>query len=150
LEVDGDDLDRCAKKLRQGAAAAGVRLEKIRSRAVFPDRWNEAIDEHGNKATALSCLTLELVCAILAAVLDGSVTVICDKRGGRSRYGALLQRHVVDWLVEVYQEADEVSTYRWGPAERRVEASFRPRAERFLPAALASMASKYLRELAMR
>ena len=35
-------------------------------------------------------------------------------------------------------------------AQRRVEFCFQTKAERHLPAALASMASKYLRELAMR
>ena len=40
--------------------------------------------------------------------------------------------------------------YRFGPPERRVEFRFQARAEEHLPAALASMAAKYLRELAMR
>ena len=150
LEAAWGEIDRGAQKLRAGGEAAGARLVKIRSVAVFPDRWNDALDEHGNKATALSCLTLELLCRILAELPDGRVSVICDKHGGRNCYGSLLQRHVGDVLVEIYREEAELSLYRWGPAERRVEACFRPRAERFLPTALASMTSKYLRELAMR
>ena len=41
------------------------------------------------------------------------------------------------------------SVYRFGPPERRVEIAFQAKGESHLPTALASMASKYLRELAM-
>ena len=47
------------------------------------------------------------------------------------------------------EEGRQQSIYRFGPPERRVEFQFRAKAESCLPAALASMASKYLRELAM-
>lgn len=143
-------LERAIARLSSGCQAAQVRLLRIESRAVFPDQWNDALEHHGNKAAALSHLTLELLMRVLERLPDGPVAVICDKHGGRNTYGSLLQQHVVDWLVEVYEEGSEVSRYRWGPESRRIEVAFRPRAERFLPAALASMASKYLRELAMR
>ena len=55
-----------------------------------------------------------------------------------------------DHLIEVYGEGREESLYRFGPAERRVEFCFRAKGEKCLATALASMASKYLRELAMR
>ena len=55
-----------------------------------------------------------------------------------------------DPLIEVHRESLAESVYRWGPPEERVEIAFRAGGEAFLPAALASMASKYLRELAMR
>jgi hypothetical protein len=150
LAADRDDLDQLIPKVQAGMSSVGVRLVAIHSCAVFPDVWNQSLVDHGNKATVLSHATIELLCRVLATLEDGPVSVICDKHGGRNRYGALLQQHVVDWLVEVYREEAEASIYRWGPEQRRVEAAFRPRSERYLPAALASMASKYLRELAMR
>jgi hypothetical protein len=81
---------------------------------------------------------------------DGPIALVCDKHGGRNRYGPLLAQHFPDWLVEVRGEASQRSIYRFGPPQRRIEACFRTNAESCLPAALASMASKYLRELAMR
>ena len=75
--------------------------------------------------------------------------MICDKHGGRNRYRALLEEHFPDDFIEVRAEGPRQSVYRFGPADRRVEVSFRVGAEACLPAALASMASKYLRELAM-
>lgn len=150
LEADVDDLRRAVERLSKGCDQAGVRLCAVRSRAVFPARFNALTEGLGNKAELLSRLTIELICEVLGELDGGPVFVICDKHGGRNRYGALLQQCFTDWLVEVHHESREDSVYRWGPDDRRVEVRFRPRAERFLPAALASMASKYLREVSMR
>jgi len=79
----------------------------------------------------------------------GPVRIICDKHGGRSRYGPLLQRQFCESLVEVHREDPTESRYAWGPAGARIEVRFRVQGEEFLPVALASMASKYLREAAM-
>ena len=58
-------------------------------------------------------------------------------------------REFPDEFIEVRDEGPRQSVYHFGPQERRVDVSFRVGAEACLPAALASMASKYLRELSM-
>ena len=121
-----EDLDKIIPGLRAGCEQAGVRLLQIRSRAVFPDQWNQAIETYGNKASALSNLTLELLCASLDALSDEPVRVFCDKHGGRNSYHMLLQQHVPDRLIEVHAESSQASIYRWGPDERQ-------RASRILP-----------------
>ena len=80
----------------------------------------------------------------------GSISIVCDKHGGRNRYANLLSEHFPDSLMEIYDESRQRSVYRFGPAERRVEIRFQTKAEVHLPVALASMASKYFRELAMQ
>jgi hypothetical protein len=150
LSADPDAARKLGERTRDALAELGVRLVSVRSRAVYPQHFNELIELHISKGEALSVVTLELLSEVLAGLDDGPAYVVCDKHGGRNRYGALLQRLAPDRLVEVYGEGRLESTYRWGPAERRVEVCFRPRGERYLPTALASMASKYLRELAMR
>ncbi|HVC93503.1 MAG TPA: hypothetical protein VND64_07415 [Pirellulales bacterium] len=152
LGSDAATIDRQALAVRAGAEAAGVRLVALRSRAVFPELWNERLDEHPNKSTVLSLVTLELLGDVLDALgtLEAApVLAICDKHGGRDRYRPLLQHCLTDALVEVRCEGRDESHYGWGRGERRVDVAFRAKAERYLPAALASMASKYLRELAM-
>jgi hypothetical protein len=144
------DLQRAAARMQDCFEQAGVRLLSVRCRAVFPEELNRLLAEYGNKGAALSHLTLALLCSVLGRLPDGQVAVTCDKHGGRNCYSQLLQHYVDDWLVEVYGESRQASFYRFGPEHRRVEVCFRPRAERFLPTALASMASKYMRELAMR
>lgn len=147
-EADPLDIRRRAAGLAGVAEANGVKLVAIRSRAVFADQWNTLTAEH-NKSTALSMLTLELLSQVLTSLPPGPVAVICDKHGGRNFYQALLQRHVAASLVEVYGEGRSESVYRWGPEDCRTEVAFRVKAERYLPCAVASMASKYLRELSM-
>jgi hypothetical protein len=97
---------------------------------------------------------LRLLARVLAehvpAECNEPVIVVCDKHGGRNRYGRLLQQQFVDTLVEVYEESMAESVYRWTRGDTRIEARFRMGGEAFLPTALASMVSKYLRELAMR
>lgn len=150
LEADTNELRRHELALRNCTHSAGVRLLAVRSRAVFPDCWNRLTEQQGNKATALSQLTLELLCELLAPLGNEPVLVICDKHGGRNRYRSLLQQFAAEQLVEVYAEGRDESIYRWGPSDRRTEVRFCVKAERYLPTASASMASKYLRELAMR
>jgi hypothetical protein len=134
---------------RENFNKSGVKLLSIRSRVVFPPEFNRLMDAHESKGAALSHLTLGLAAELMQPLKKGSISVLCDKHGGRDRYAALLTEHFSDGFVEVCQEGRQQSIYRFGPPERRVEFQFRAKAESCLPAALASMASKYLRELAM-
>jgi ribonuclease HII len=129
---------------------AGVELVEIRSAVLFPEKFNDQLDRAGSKGEVLSQTTLDLVQRLLESVGDEPILVCCDKHGGRSHYVPLLQPRFPEHLVEVRREGRAESVYRWGPAGRRVEARFTAKGESFLPAALASMVAKYLRELAMR
>ncbi len=126
-----------------------VELVDVSSRVVFPREFNQLTDALGTKGALLTQLTLDLIARALDRAGDESIQVGCDKHGGRSKYGPVLQQRFPDYLVEVVSETPLESVYRWGPAQRRVEVRFVAKGERFLPVALASMASKYLRELAM-
>ncbi|MEE8451656.1 MAG: hypothetical protein V3R99_07060 [Thermoguttaceae bacterium] len=150
LDADRAELESPGRALREGLAAAGVRLLAVRSRAVFPEEFNALIETYDNKATALSHTTLDLVAQVTRPLGPGRISIICDKHGGRNRYGPLLQTHFPDWLIEICGESRQRSVYRFGPPERRFDIRFQMKGETHLPAALASMASKYLRELAMR
>lgn len=144
-----DSLDSLAETFLQGLQQAGVRLLTLRSAAVCPEQFNGWLDRLGNKATVLSTLTLELIKTVLPPPDGRATLVVCDKHGGRQRYADLLQATFPDYLVEIFAESAVRSMYRWGPAAGRVEFRFLEKAERLLPVALASMMSKYLRELAM-
>lgn len=136
--------------LADALATAGIELMAIRARLIFPEAFNRRVRECGSKGSALSLWTLELVEQLLQPVSDGPILIQSDKHGGRTRYAALLQHVFPEHLIEVHEETRQQSTYRWGPASRSIEARFTAKGERFLPSALASMLSKYLRELAMR
>ena len=115
--------------LRDGLAAAGVRLVAVRSRAVFAHQFNESLDRHGLKSTLLSHETLALTARLIDALPPGPVSVVCDKHGGRNRYAELLAAHFPDQFIAIHGESRERSVYRFGPEERRIEFCFRTKAE---------------------
>jgi len=149
LDCNVAEVATLVDALRTGLAAAGVRLAAVRSRVIFAEEFNTLVERHGSKGAALSEQTLALAARLIEPLPEGPIDVICDKHGGRNRYGQLLAGHFSEWLIEVHGEGRARSVYRFGPAQRRIEVCFRTQAEQCLPAALASMASKYLRELAM-
>ena len=144
------DLADEADTFREGLAHCGVELVSLASRAVFPPQFNGLVAEYDSKAEALSQTTLDLAYGLLESLGDEPIRVVCDKHGARNRYAPLLQQRWPDVLIEVHGEGRAESVYRFGPQGRRIEFCFRTKGDRLVPAALASMASKYLRELAMK
>lgn len=150
LNCETAELATLAASFSSELVNSGSELLNLRSTVVFPARFNRLVAEHGNKASALSAVTLTLVAALIEQLPDEPIIIVCDKHGGRNSYGALLQRQFPEYLVEVVREGRAESVYRFGPVCRRVGISFVAKGESFLPSALASMTCKYLRELAMR
>jgi ribonuclease HII len=150
IDAKAGELDALGDKLCQGFAAKDIWLIDLVSRPVFPRQFNELLDRHESKGSALSNITLELIREVMEPLEGGPISVICDKHGGRDHYSQLLSEFFPDYLIEVHGENRLQSVYRFGPAGHRVEVRFSAKAECYLPVALASMASKYLRELAMR
>jgi ribonuclease HII len=144
------ELQRLIRALEEATQQAEVELVELVSRVVFPDEFNDLVRHYDSKGAALTHLTLELVTRLIAPLEEGPISIVCDKHGGRNCYGRALAQHFPDPLIEVRGESRTQSVYRFGPPDRRVEFRFCVRAESHLQVALASMAAKYLRELAMR
>lgn len=151
VDLDANEARTLGQSLARHGRRAGCVPCHIESRAVFPDQFNSLVDRHGNKASALSQVTLGLVKSVMQRLPDDDpIYVLCDKHGGRNRYGPLLNETFPETLAVIRAEGRSESSYVLGSAERRREFVFRAKGESFLPSALASMVSKYLRELAMR
>lgn len=149
VDADSEQAERLTERFRQRLGEIAVHLVAIRSIAIFPESFNDLVDQTGSKGAVLSGLTIDLIEELLTPLGDEAILVQCDKHGGRNKYGPLLQNAFPDHLVEIHGEGRAQSIYRWGPRDRRVEARFVAKGESFLPSALASMVCKYLRELAM-
>lgn len=144
--ADAADIGRMSQRWQTALTKCGMRLRAIRSRIVEPYLFNLLIDEHQNKARALSLVSLQLLRQAIAEVdAEPPIVVCCDKHGGRDRYDLLLGEVFEGAFVFRVRESAQLSVYRLGDLEVR----FQPRAEVHLPVALASMVSKYVRELAM-
>lgn len=144
LVADGDAVTHMIDRLQQQLADAEVRLVRAASDIVLTERFNSLTDQLGGKGAALSQTTLELLRRVWEPDVDGPALVIADKHGGRSYYQALLA-DVFGVLPLCCEEGLERSRYRMGGSELRFEA----RSERHLPVAVASMVSKYVREVSM-
>ncbi len=125
-----------------------VRLKTIRCATVFAPEFNQGIEDAGNKATLLSSMTLQTVRKLLDLTHE-DVVVGCDKHGGRSKYAGLIQEFVTEEYVFVRLEQLESSEYQFDEANRKIDLRFQARGESFLPTVLASMVSKYVREIFM-
>jgi hypothetical protein len=157
VDVDVDEVNRLGTQLADTCQAARVRLLGLRARLVFPRQFNKMTVRYDSKGAALSHTTLGLLREALAEMVQkqggsrfpASTQIVCDKHGGRNRYGPLLATHFPAEAIEMLVEGRAESCYQWGSPESPVEICFRTRGESFLPTALASMTAKYLRELAM-
>jgi hypothetical protein len=145
-----EDIRQSCTTLGAGLEAAGVQIRSLQARAIFPDHFNALVRECGNKAEVLSLTTLRLIAELLGEVPIGNdVVVTCDKHGGREYYAGLIQHVFPDTWVRVVREGSAESVYRFSCGNRRIELQFLMGGERMLPTALASMAAKYVREIAM-
>jgi len=142
--ADEREIARCVDRVQRQLEKSGIRLRLVVSDIVLTERFNGLTASLGNKASALSRTSLELLHRAWCPDRDGPALVIADKHGGRSYYQALLA-DVFGVLPLCLNEGLESSRYRLGTSELRFEA----RAERYLPVAVASMVSKYVRELSM-
>lgn len=142
-----------AKRARLEAAcnACEVRLVQVAVAAVTADSFNRQLLTWGKKSDVLSHATLDLLRSCLDRLPSEPTKVICDKHGGRNRYGALLQHHFPEWQISTLKETRPCSRYvgKCEGSNGAIEISFQSQGEGFLPAALASMFAKYHRELAM-
>jgi ribonuclease HII len=143
------EIDALRPALCQALADAGVRFIDLQSVAIFPRQFNETVQRMESKGAALSHWTLQLVARMIEPLGDAPIAILCDKHGGRDHYLPLLTTCFPGRFIEIVREGRSQSVYRFGPTERRVEIAFQAKGESHLPTALASMAAKYLRELAM-
>lgn len=142
-----DHISEWREVLKAESRAKEIQLVGVCSRIMFPKEFNMLVERSDSKGTVLSSATLQLVRSLVELFSeDRSTLVVCDKHGGRNRYDELIRSHFDDQFVFRIKESRELSRYRMGTTEFH----FRTRAEELLPVALASMISKYVREVLMQ
>jgi ribonuclease HII len=77
-----------------------------------------------------------------------NLQILIDRQGGRVHYRRELQRMFGDMELTILGESQSTSSYELTEGDRRMRIHFAVGADnRFLPVSLASMTSKYVREL---
>ncbi len=151
VEAAPDVMPAARARLARTLRDAGVTWGQARSVIVCAGRFNALADAAGSKGAVLGHALAELVRHNWG--LDGeeeSLSFFVDKHGGRNTYAALLQDAVPEGMVVAHQEGMARSVYSVCGVKRPVRWTFQPRADaEHFCVALASMVSKYLRELLM-
>ncbi len=130
---------------------AGIRLVHLCVRTISEDRFNDIVRATGSKAeTTASALAdlLPLAATLADADSNGPVRIICDRQSGRIDYEDIIAKAFPGEGAEMALRTNHASRYllRGG----KIAVNFETQAEdRHLPAALASMAAKLVRELLM-
>ena len=135
---------------RRDVEAQGARLAGLWSEVLLEGHFNRLVNGTRNKAVVLSGLTLRLVLRIAERYPQGDIHFHVDKQGGRAAYGRLLLRAFDGRRLKVLEEGPTNSAYELVEGPSRWRISFSQEGEsRHLLVALASMISKYVRELLM-
>jgi hypothetical protein len=161
VDATAGEIDAAAEHLAQGLAAIGGRPAGLWVNAASAARLNGLMDAQRNKAGALFTLAADLLGEILREGAGEPVHVAMDRHGGRRYYADMLSGAFPMTTVEAVEESPTLSRYRLlhgglASGEARAAAgavtlTVRERCEEWSTAtALASMAAKYVRELAMR
>ncbi len=135
-----------AAGIRAAMHKAGVELLDLRVMTVDEPRFNRMLSEHRSKAAVVEAgLEAHLRRAADGVGSDECLRVVADRQSGRTHYGGVLSR--VFGTVEAEEESARASRYR---VDGRHGVILHSEAEdAHLPVALASMAAKLVRELAM-
>lgn len=140
-----NDISRLSDRLATCMKSAGIGRPKIQSDVVLTDRFNTLNNQHNSKGVTLSTLSLSLLRTLWEPTLSSPTLIVADKHGGRNRYDGLLAEVLDGEMIFRVEEGRQRSTYRVGETEIR----FQMKAEAHFPVAVASLVSKYIREVAM-
>ncbi|MBN1362874.1 MAG: hypothetical protein JW993_19910 [Sedimentisphaerales bacterium] len=150
LSTSQADLRIASKVLGDDMAASGATLLGLRCCCLDVAHYNTLVGLIKNKSQVLFVATTQLLQKVLDEFPDPEVCILVDRQGGRVRYRENLRRSFPEMDLRIVHESEERSAYELRSGTRRVELSFEVGADdRHLPVSLASMVSKYVRELLM-
>jgi ribonuclease HII len=136
--------------LRTSMSRFGMRLQDITCEPVFAGEFNRHVTSTDNKSAMLFDITSRHLWRIWNNSPPGKLRIYVDRQGGRTYYLPALQRLFPNCSMKILEENRYLSAYRITGDDREAEICFFVDCDaRSLPVALASMASKYLRELYM-
>ena len=148
--VTKTDVALCGRALGAAMERAGVRLLDLRCEPILVGEYNRMVEATDNKALTLLGVTGRLVDHVWRRTKGGPMRIVVDRQGGRSRYQPWLRQILPRTRLKIIDETSQRSTYRVEDGKRSAEMVFAVGAEeQCLASALASMASKYVRELFM-
>lgn len=148
LDADGADIAIAAGVFVDDAAARGIRPAHLSSCCLDVAHYNRMVLNVKNKANVLFTATCGLIAAAFKEYGRDNLQIVVDRQGGRVHYRKTLLRMFPECDLTILQETPRNSSYQLQDGNRKMRLHFAVGADdRFLPVSLASMTSKYMREL---
>ncbi len=139
-----------ADALARAAADAGVEYIGARCTPTPVAELNHMFAQTRNKSLALWSINAHLLWGLWRRFAAEGLDVVLDKHGARTRYTHLLMTAFPDASLKVEAESAEMSRYLLSAGKSWMRMTITSGAEdKSLPAALASMHAKYIREVFM-
>ncbi|MEK6800064.1 MAG: hypothetical protein AABZ12_13960 [Planctomycetota bacterium] len=150
LERDVGDVGTRANAVRRNGREQGVDLIGVFCEPLAEGHYNRLVAGTRNKAVALLGLALRVLGRVLRCGEDRLVRIGVDRLGGRMHYRDALATAFPGYELRIVEENQTCSAYRLADGSRVIRVEFAVGGEqRHFAVALASVYSKYLRELFM-
>lgn len=139
-----------ANAIRRECTEQGVSLAGVFCEPLPEGHFNRLVRDTRNKSVVLLGLALRVVDRIMQSASGERVRLHADRLGGRRHYRDALMTAMCGYDLQILEESEARSAYRLVRTPRICEIEFVTGGEsRHLPIALASIYSKYVRELYM-
>ena len=153
IEEHSLSLDTADKKIASAVLAGdmgsnGIELLDLKSCCLDVAYYNKMVAAVKNKANVLFSATCSLIKSAYDNFGGDDLQIVVDRQGGRVHYRKNLQRMFDGMELKILRESPATSSYELRAGDKAMRVHFVVGADRrFLPVSLASMVSKYLREL---
>jgi ribonuclease HII len=148
LAANQSDIAIAAKVFEDDLALHNMKLLKLQSHCLEVAHYNRMVNNVKNKANVLFSITASLIKQAYDNFGGDELQIIIDRQGGRVHYRSSLQRMFPGMELTILKETPANSSYELQLNGKKMRLHFAIGADdRFLPVSLASMVSKYLREL---
>ncbi|MHC4433629.1 MAG: hypothetical protein ACYTBS_17450 [Planctomycetota bacterium] len=148
LSSDGADTAIASAVLTDDLTSNDMELLSLESFCLDVAYYNRMVAAVKNKANVLFTATCRLIQTAYDNFGGDDLHIMIDRQGGRVHYRRHLQRMFGRMELTILRESPAISSYELKARGKGMRLHFVVGAdERFLPVSLASMTSKYLREL---
>jgi ribonuclease HII len=148
LSMNLADKEVASAVLAEDLASNGMKFLDLKSCCLDVAYYNKMVTAVKNKANVLFSAACSLIKSAYDNFAGDDLQIIVDRQGGRVHYRSQLQRMFGDMELKIIRESQATSSYELQADGKAMRLHFVVGADgRFLPVSLASMVSKYLREL---
>lgn len=146
-----DDIATQRAAVSRAMRAAGIEFVGAACEVLPEGHYNRLVESTRNKAVVLFGQATRLIAHAARLAGRAPLHALIDKQGGRQSYGRALMTAFDDARLEIAEEAETRAAYRLVHPDTTWTVRFVQQGEsQHFPIALASIFSKYVRELFMR